>query len=91
MSFLARHNTFIAGAAGCEKSFLIKQISERTSKIVYVTSTTGRAVKVLKIKAKTMYSFAGIGDCYEPKGGMLCVSCLVWVFFLFVCFRKTSI
>ena len=68
MSFLARHNTFIAGAAGSEKSFLIKQISECTTKMVYVTSTIGRAAKVLKNKAKTIYSFAGIGDWHQPKG-----------------------
>ena len=68
MSFLARHNTFIAGAAGSEKSFLIKQISECTTKMVHVTSTTGRTTKVLKNKAKTIYSFAGIGDCHQPKG-----------------------
>ena len=68
MSFLARHNTFIAGAAGSGKSFLIKQISECTTKKIYVTNTTGRAAKVLKKhKAKTIHSFAEIGDCREPK------------------------
>lgn len=64
---LAGHNTFIAGAAGSGKSFLMKQICERTEKTVCVTSTTGRAAKVLKNKAKTIHSFAGIGDCHEPK------------------------
>lgn len=64
---LAGHNTFIAGAAGSRKSFLMKQICERTEKTVCVTSTTGRAAKVLKNKAKTIHSFAGIGDCHEPK------------------------
>ena len=53
MSFLAQHNTFIAGAAGSGKSFLIKQISECTTKKIYVTKTTGRAAKVFKkIKPK---------------------------------------
>ena len=67
MSFLARHNAFIAGAAGSGKSFLIKQISECTSKKIYVTNTTGRAAKVLKNETKTIHSFAEIGDCHEPK------------------------
>ena len=35
---LAGHNTFIAGAPGSGKSFLLKQISERTKKAVSVTS-----------------------------------------------------
>ena len=64
MSILARHNAFIAGASGSGKSFVIKQISESTTKI-YVTNTTGRAAKVLKNKAKTIHSFAEIGDCHE--------------------------
>ena len=68
MSFLAHHNTFIAGAAGSWKSFLIKQISECTTKKIFVTNTTGRAAKVLKnIKAKTIHSFVEIGDCHETK------------------------
>ena len=66
MSILARHNAFIARASGIEKSFLIKQISECTTKKIYVTNTTGRAAKVLKNKAKTIHSFAEIGDCHEP-------------------------
>ena len=41
----------VAGAASSLKSFLIKQISECTTKTVYVTSTTGRATKGLKNKA----------------------------------------
>ena len=52
MSFLARHNAFIAEAAGSGKSFLIKQISECTTKKIYVTNMTGRAAKVLKNKPK---------------------------------------
>ena len=64
---LVGHNTFIAGAAGSGKSFLLNQISECATKTVYVTSRTGRAAKVLKNKAKTVHSFAGIGDCHEPK------------------------
>ena len=66
MSFLAGHNTFIAGAAGSGKSFLIKQISECTTKTIYVTNTAGRAAQVLKNKAKTIHSFSKIVDCHEP-------------------------
>ena len=64
---LAGHNTFIAGAAGSGKSFLLNQISECATKTAYVTSTTGRTAKVLKNKVKTVHSFAGIGECHEPK------------------------
>ena len=84
---LAGHNTFIAGAAGSGKSFLIKQISECMTKTVYVTSTTGRAAKVLKNKAKTIHSFAGIGDCHEPKE-VCCVFHILSGCFLFFCFRN---
>ena len=49
------------------KSFIIKQISECTTKPVYVTSTTGRATKGLKNKAKTIHLFAGIGDFHGPN------------------------
>ena len=85
MSFLARHNAFVAGAAGSGKSFLIKQNSECATKKIYATNTTGRAAKVLKNKAKTIYSFAEIGDCHEAKEvSRLCVPCFVWLFFVFV-------
>ena len=87
MSFLARHNAFIAGAAGSGKSFLIKQISECTPKKIYVTNTTGRAAKVLENKAKTIHSFAEIGDCHEPKE-VCCVSCFVWLSFAVFLFQK---
>ena len=37
-----QHNTFIAGAAGSENFFLLKQISERTKEaVISVTSTSG--------------------------------------------------
>ena len=82
---MAHHNTFIAGAAGSEKSFLIKQISECTTKMVYVTSTTGRATKVLKNKAKTIYSFAGLVTATNLKGYVVCVmSCECFFVCLFV-------
>ena len=81
---LAGHNTFIAGAAGSGKSFLINQISECATKTVYVTSSTGRAAKVLKNKAKTIHSFAGIGDCHEPKEVCRVFHVLSCCFLLFV-------
>ena len=88
MSFLACHNAFIAGAAGSGKSFPIKQISECTTKKIYVTSTTGRAAKVLKNKAKTIHSFVEIGDCYEPKEVCCVFHVLCGCFCFFFCFRK---
>ena len=93
MSFLVRHNAFIAGVAGSGKSFLIRQISKCTTKKIYVTSTTGRAAKVFKTKAKTIHSFAEIGDCHEPKE-VCCVFhvlCGCFFFFLFqknICLNK---
>ena len=69
--------------AGSGKSFLIKQISACTTKNIYVTNTTGRAAKALKNKAKTIHSFAEIGDCHEPKE-VCCVFHVLcgWVFFV---------
>ena len=88
MSFLARHNAFIAGAAGSGKSFLIKQISECTTKKIYVTNTTGRAAKVLKNKIKTIHSFAEIGDCHEPKEVCCVFHVLGGCFFAVFLFQK---
>ena len=51
ISFWLATIPLVAGAASSLKSFLIKQISECTTKTVYVTSTTGRATKGLKNKA----------------------------------------
>ena len=87
---LAGHNTFFAGAAGSGKSFLVKQICERSQKTLYVTSTTGRAAKVLKNKAKTVHSFAGIGDCHEPKE-VCCVRVLCFIWLFFVCLLQRNI
>ena len=88
MSFLASHNAFIAWAAGSRKSFLIKQISECTTKKIHVTNTTGRAAKVLKNKAKTIHSFAEIRDCHEPKEVYCMFHVFCGCFLFFVCFRK---
>ena len=67
ISFWLATIPLVAGAANSLKSFLIKQISECTTKTVYVTSTTGRATKGLKNKVKTIHLFAGIGDCHGPN------------------------
>ena len=67
ISFWLAAIPLVAGTANSLKSFLIKQISECTTKPVYVTSTTGRATKGFKNKAKTIYLFAGIGDCHGPN------------------------
>ena len=87
---LAGHNlTFIAEAAGSGMFFLIKQKFQCTTKTVYVTSTTGPAAEVLKNKAKTIHSFAGIGDCHEPKEVCFVFHVLCGCFFvLFFCIRK---
>ena len=67
ISFWLATIPLVAGAASSLKSFLIKQISECTTKTVYATSTTGRATRGLKNKAKTIHLFAGIGDRHFPN------------------------
>ena len=62
ISFWLAAIPLVAGAANSLQSFLIKQISECTTKPVYVRTTKG-----LKNKAKTIYLFAGIGDCHGPN------------------------
>lgn len=55
-------NTFITGAGGCGKSFLVKVLIEKfeaMGKIVGVTSTTG--ISALPLRGKTIHSWAGIG------------------------------
>ena len=83
---MARHNTFITGAASSEKSFLIRQISECTTKMVYVTSTTGRAAKVLrKIKPKQSILLRELVTATNLKGYVVCfMSCVGGFFCLFV-------
>ena len=75
ISFCLATIPLVAGAASSLKSFLIKQISECTTKTVYITSTTGRVTKGLKNKAKTIHLFAGIGDRHGPNE----VSCVFQV------------
>lgn len=77
---LSGHNIFFGGAAGSGKSYLVNKISQLSQKVVAVTSTTGRAAKVLKA-ARTIHSFTGIGDCHEPKEVCHKLSFLVLWFF----------
>ena len=92
MSFLAHHNTFIAGAAGREKSFLIKQISECTTKKIYVTNTTGRAAKALKkIKPKQSIYFRKLVTATKLKRYVCFMFCVAVFCFLFqknICLNK---
>ena len=91
MSFLAHHNTFIAGAAGSGKSFLIKQISECTTTKIYVTNTTGRAAKVLKkIKPKQSIHLRKLVTATKLKRYVVCFMFRVAVFCFFG-FRKTYV
>ena len=92
MSCLAHHNTFIAGAAGSGKSFLIKQISECTTKKIYVTNPTGRAAKVLKrIRPKQSIHLRKLVTSTKFKKYVVCFMFCVAVFCLFFCFRKTYV
>ena len=85
MLCLAHHDTFIAGAAGSGKSFLIKQISECTTKKIYVTNTTGRAAKVFKkIKLKQSIHLRILVTATNLKRYVVCFMFCVAVF----CFRK---
>ena len=86
MSFLAHHNTFIAGAASSGKSFLIKQISECTTKKIYVTNTTGHAAKVLKkIKPKQSIHLRKLVTATKLKRYVVCfMFCVAVVWFFFV-------
>ena len=86
MSFLARHNALIAGGAHSGKSFLIKQISECTTKKIYVTNTTGRAAKVLKnIKPKQSIHLRQLVTATNLKRYVVCFMFCVAVFcFVFV-------
>ena len=82
MPFLAHHNAFIAGAAGRGKSFLVKQISECTTKKIYVTNTTGRAAKVLKnIKPKQSIHLRKLVTATKLKRYVVCFMFCVAVFF----------
>ena len=85
---LAHHNTFIAGAAGSGKSFLIKQISECTTKKIYVINTTGRAAKVLKkIKPKQSIHLRKLVTATNLKRYVVCFMFCVAVFCFFA-FQK---
>ena len=84
---LAGHNTFIAVAACYWEVFLQNQTSQRTKKVVSVTSRTGCAVKVFKNKARTFYSFAGIGASHESRMVCCVFACFIFLGWVY-CFRK---
>ena len=88
MSVLAPHNAFSAGAAGSGKSFLIKQISECTTKKIYLTNTTGRAAKVLKIKPKQSIHLRKLVTATNLKRYVVCFMFCVAVFCFFFVSEK---
>jgi ATP-dependent DNA helicase PIF1 len=62
--FLNRENIFVTGPGGSGKSFLIKEIynhAEANNIKIKVCAMTGCAAILLKCKATTLHSFAGIG------------------------------
>ena len=81
MSYLAHHNTFIAGAAGSGKSFVIKQISDCTTKKIFVTNTTGRAAKVFKkIRPKQSIHLRKLVTATNLKRYVVCfIFCVPWI------------
>ena len=91
MTFLAHHNTFIAGAAGSGKSFLIKQTSEfwvYNEKDLCNKHDWTRTEGFKKNKAKTIHSFAEIGDCHETKEVCCVFHVLCGCFFVFFVSEK---
>ena len=68
-AILRGHNVFLTGLAGTGKSYLIGQIKdvfEQDGKNLAITATTGCAALLLGYKAKTIYSWAGIGLGNNP-------------------------
>jgi ATP-dependent DNA helicase PIF1 len=67
--FKKGENIFITGPAGTGKTFIIKKIVEianENNKNIQVCALTGCAAVLLKCKAKTLHSWAGIGLANGP-------------------------
>lgn len=57
----AGKSIFLTGPGGTGKSYLLNQLSLRSSKEVSLTAMTGCAALLLNSKAKTLHSWAGVG------------------------------
>jgi ATP-dependent DNA helicase PIF1 len=67
--FIKGENVFITGPAGTGKTFIIKkmvEIANEHKKNIQVCALTGCAAVLLKCKAKTLHSWAGIGLANGP-------------------------
>lgn len=66
--FNKKENIFITGPAGTGKTFIIKKLVElatQRNQTIQVCALTGCAAVLLKCKAKTLHSWAGIGLANE--------------------------
>lgn len=66
--FIKKENIFITGPAGTGKTFIIKKLVEiatERGQNIQVCALTGCAAVLLKCKAKTLHSWAGIGLANE--------------------------
>jgi len=57
----AGKSVFLTGPGGTGKSYLLNQLSLRSTKEVSLTAMTGCAALLLNSKAKTLHSWAGVG------------------------------
>ena len=57
----AGKSIFLTGPGGTGKSYLLNQLSLRSSKEISLTAMTGCAALLLNSKAKTLHSWAGVG------------------------------
>jgi len=57
----AGKSIFLTGPGGTGKSYLLNQLSLRSTKEVSLTAMTGCAALLLNSKAKTLHSWAGVG------------------------------
>ena len=65
-------NVFFTGPGGSGKSFLIKNLIDRSSNNVFcLTAMTGCAALLLENKAKTLNSWAGIGIANKSNADII--------------------